>query len=291
LPIVLEQETDYSMATKEIPLQPSTIETIDLAIHDLIDNKFDLHTTTNSGFKKVPVLWISPERSFHIKEKVIRDDVGRLKLPLITIERKGFEKDMTFKGDFQANDWPQTKGPRGYKKHQMVVSRRINQQATRKFASSTSGQEEGQENYPVTNNRVVYEDTYMPIPVWVKANYAINIRTEYQQQMNDLMTPFITKTGQLNALFANWNGHRYETFVEGSMDNGSNMSNLGEEERKFQTTINLKVLGYLLGDGENEEAPKIVTKESIVEVKLVRERVIVGDKKPWESDDDNFRGF
>ena len=69
------------------------------------------------------------------------------------------------------------------------------------------------------------------------------------------------------------------------------MSNLGEEERKFQTTINLKVLGYLLGDGENEEAPKIVTKESIVEVKLVRERVIVGDKKPWESDDDNFRGF
>jgi hypothetical protein len=71
----------------------------------------------------------------------------------------------------------------------------------------------------------------------------------------------------------------------------NNTSNLGEEERMFETKIDLKVLGYLLGEGENDEAPKIVTKESIVEVKLIRERSIVGDKKPWKSDDDSFRDF
>jgi hypothetical protein len=279
------------MATKIIPLQPSTIETIDMAIYDLIDNGFNLHTTTNNGHKKVPVLWVSPERAYNSKDKDIRDSVGKLKLPLISFERTSFEKDATFKGDFQATDWPAKGGGRDYKKHPFAVSRRISQKSTRKFASSTSGQYNGQENYPVENKRVVYEDTYMPIPIWVKVNYSIILRTEYQQQMNDLMTPFITRPGQINSLFAEYNGHRYEVFIEGNLSQENNMSNLGEEERKFQTKVELKVLGYLLGDGVNEEAPQIVTKESIVEVKLVRERVIVGDKKPWESDDDGFRGF
>ena len=70
-----------------------------------------------------------------------------------------------------------------------------------------------------------------------------------------------------------------------------NVNNLAEEERSFQTKIDLKVLGYLLGDGENEEAPKVITKETVVEVKLIRERSIVGQEKPWENDDDSFREF
>ena len=131
----------------------------------------------------------------------------------------------------------------------------------------------------------------MPIPTWINVGYSIKLRTEYQQQMNDLVTPFATKTGNINALFAEYNGHRYEVFIEGDFAQNNNTSNLGEDERSFDTTIKLKVLGFLLGDGENEEAPKIVTKETIVEVKLVRERSIVGDKKPWESDDDDFRDF
>ena len=109
--------------------------------------------------------------------------------------------------------------------------------------------------------------------------------------MNDLMTPFATKTGLINSIFAEYNGHRYETFIQGDLNMSNNTANLGEDERSFETKVDLKVLGYLLGDGENEEAPKIVKKETIVEVKLVRERSIVGDKKPWESDDDSFREF
>ena len=66
---------------------------------------------------------------------------------------------------------------------------------------------------------------------------------------------------------------------------------LHDHQQICKTKVDLKVLGFLLGDGENEEAPKVVTKETIVEVKLIRERSIVGDKKPWESDDDSFRDF
>jgi hypothetical protein len=279
------------MATKEYPIEPSTIETIDLAIYNLINESFDLHTKTNTGFKKVPVLWMSPERAVNSKDKTIRDSVGKLRLPLITVDRTSFNKDPSFKGAWQAHIPTDTTGPRGYRKHQRLVSRKISQAPTRKFASSQSGKHNGQQNYPRDNKKVVYEETYAPIPVWVTVNYSINLRTEYQQQMNDLMTPFATKTGLINALFAEYNGHRYETFIQGDLSMSNNTANLGEDERMFQTKVDLKVLGYLLGDGTNEEAPKFTTRETIVEVKLIRERSIVGDSKPWESDDDSFRDF
>lgn len=279
------------MATKEYSLEPSTIETIDMAVYNLVNDEFNLHTNTNTGFKKVPVLWMSPERAVNSKDKDIRDSVGKLKLPLITVERSAMSKDPTFKGGYQAHVFPALDGPRGYRKHPRLISRKISQKTTRKFASAKSGKYNGQENYPVDNKKVVYEETYAPIPTWINATYTIRLRTEYQQQMNDLVTPFATKTGNINALFAEYNGHRYEVFIEGDYAQGNNVANLAEEERAFETTITFKVLGYLLGDGENEEVPKIVTKETIVEVKLVRERSIVGDKKPWESDDDDFREF
>ena len=282
---------EYSMATREYTLEPSTIETIDLAIYNLINDGFDLHTRTNTGFKKVPVLWMSPERAVNSKDKDIRDSVGKLKLPLITVDRTSFAKDPSFKGGWQANVFPDINGPRGYKKHQRLVSRKISQASTRKFASSQSGQYNGQENYPRDNKKVVYEETYAPIPVWVTVNYSVNLRTEYQQQMNDLMTPFATKTGLINALIAEYNGHRYETFIQSDLATSNNTNNLGEDERMFQTKVDLKVLGYLLGDGENEEAPKVTVRETVTEIKLIRERTIVGDKKPWESDDDSFRDF
>tara|TARA_R100001086_G_scaffold224291_2_gene142255 strand:+ start:105 stop:944 length:840 start_codon:yes stop_codon:yes gene_type:complete len=279
------------MPNKDYTLKPSTIETIDTAIYNLINDKFDLHTDTNSGFRKVPVLWMSPERAVNSKDKDIRDSVGKLKLPLISVDRTSFNKDPQFKGGWQANVFPDTDGPRGYRKHQRLVSREIAQASSRKFASSKSGQFNEQQNYPVDNKKVVYIETYAPIPVWVTVNYSVTLRTEYQQQMNDLMTPFATKTGLINALFAEYDGHRYETFIEGNLNTSNNTANLGEDERSFETKVDLKVLGYLLGDGINEEAPKVTTRETIVEVKLIRERSIVGDTKPWKSDDDSFREF
>jgi len=86
-------------------------------------------------------------------------------------------------------------------------------------------------------------------------------------------------------------GHQYEAFIQQDFSQSNNMANLGEEERMFQTKIDIKVLGYLLGDGKNDEAPKIITKETIVEVKVIRERSIVGDEKPWETDNKKYREF
>ena len=45
----------------------------------------------------------------------------------------------------------------------------------------------------------------------------------------------------------------------------------------YETSIKIKVLGYLLGEGPNRERPKITIRENAVEVKIPRERVILGD--------------
>ena len=277
------------MESKATTFKPSTIETIDMAIFDLINDQFDLHTNTNSGFKKVPVLWVSPERAFNSKEKDIRDSVGKLKLPLISLERSSIAKDPSFKGGFQANIFPDKTGARGYKKHQRLISRRISQKTTRKFASVESDKVSGQENYPTDNKKIVYEEVYAPIPVWVNASYTVRLKAEYQQQMNDLMTPFVSRTGNINVLLAEYDGHRYEVFIESDFAQTNNVANLGEEERMFTAKATVKILGYLTGNSHSDDEPFIQRKESVVDVKISRERVIVGDSKPWDKSGEKFR--
>ena len=139
------------------------------------------------------------------------------------------------------------------------------------------------------NKKVVYEEFYAPIPTYVGITYSITLRAEYQQQMNTMLTPFITNTGQINSFVFTKNNHRYEAFIQQDFGQNNNASNLGDEERVFSTKVDIKVLGYLMGDGENDPKPQIIRKETIVEVKLIRERAIIGDKKPWESDNDFYR--
>ena len=96
--------------------------------------------------------------------------------------------------------------------------------------------------------------------------------------MNDLITPFIRKGG-LNRMPARLSrdGHRYEAFIEGNFANNSNVGSMEFDQRNYETKITMEVLGYLVGDGPNEEKPKIVIRENAVEVKIPREHVILGD--------------
>ena len=92
------------MPNKIDTLKPSTIENIDSGIFAWIDETLNLSTTTNSGYKKVPALWLGAERAFQIKNNtLIRDTAGKLILPLITVNRESMTKDPTFKGGFQAH--------------------------------------------------------------------------------------------------------------------------------------------------------------------------------------------
>ena len=270
---------------KEVSFMPSTIETIDRSFIDFIDNKLDIIATTNKGWEKVPVLWVSAERAFQIKrDKGLRDSKGILKLPLITIERKGMKKDPNMKGVAWAHI-PEVNDNKG---GALTVARRIKQDKTANFLNADTYRKdgsmsaadvgEGQLNFPNTaTSKVVYETVTMPIPTYVVVDYDVVIRTEYQQQINNIITPFITKTGQINNFMLRQEGHMFEGFIQGDFNQESNVAQLNEEERMYETSIKIKVLGYLIGEGPNRERPKLTLRENAVEVKIPREQVIFGD--------------
>ena len=276
------------MPNKVEVLEPSSIETIDLGIYKYVDENFDLHTTTNDGMMKVPVIWTGTERTFQIKNnKDIRDSVGKLKLPLVTINRDSIAKDPNFKGSFQAHIFENN----DYGGGAITRARRIKQVKTRNFANADFARtvENPKDTGRSDNKKIVYEYLTSPIPTYVTVMYTIVLRTEYQQQMNDLMTPFITRTGQINSFIFEYDGHRYEAFIQSDFSENKNTAALNEDERMFETKISIKVLGYLIGDGPNREKPQITIRENIVEVKISRERVITGDKAPWKKKDRDYR--
>jgi hypothetical protein len=282
------QDKEYSMAveTDGSPIQGSSLENIDVGFYEYVDDVLNLHVSSNGGFKKVPVTWLASERAFQIKNDVtLRDASGHLKLPLITISRGSITKDPSFKGSYQANNQLPSAGPRGYKNNSYLVGRKLKQVKSSEFMENDINEDTlgVNNNGYTTRKKLVYEEVYMPIPVYVSIPYSINIRTEYQQQMNQLIVPFIAGTGQINSFVFENNGYRYEAFIQQDFNQENNSDNLGEDERYFTTKVEVKVLGYVHGEGVNNPKPVVVTKENIVEVKLVGERLVKNI-----SDDKNF---
>ena len=264
----------FSLA--EVGMLASTIENIDYALTSWLKVDVDPTIHTNEGFKAVPVLWQAPERAFQIKnDKDLRDDAGALKLPIISVERTNVVKDPTRKGSWQANLYSSNRNGRSGR---MVIAKRIKQDKTRNFAvaaadrkRSTSGTE--QRYFPRVNKKVVIQTLSIPIPVYVNIEYKITIKSEYQQHMNQIMAPFLTRTGQINSFVMRRNGHLYEAFIDQNFNNSSNIANLAEELRMFSTDFNIRVLGYLIGEEASDDRPLVRFNESAVEVTFPQEEV------------------
>tara|TARA_Y100000310_G_scaffold309423_1_gene353499 strand:+ start:2133 stop:3008 length:876 start_codon:yes stop_codon:yes gene_type:complete len=269
---------DKSDATlKEIGMLASTLEDIDYAITSWLKEDLDLRATTNEGFVNVPVLWQVPERAFQVKNKKdLRDDSGALKLPLISIERTTVSKDPTKRGSFQANLYSNAGNGRSGR---LVIARKIVQDKTRNFAvvpATRDHQTNGTQQlyYPRVNKKIVIKSLSIPIPVYVNIEYKISLKSEYQQQMNELLAPFATRTGQANAFVMKRNGHLYEAFIDQGFAQTNNVADLGEDLRMYNTDITIRVLGYLIGEGENDDRPIVKIHENVVEVTFPNEGIV-----------------
>ena len=278
------------MQVKEIIFEPSTIETIDTGLYNWVNTALGLHTTTNEGWKKVPVIWLGAERSFQVKnDQLLRDGDDRLKLPIIAVNRESIAKDPSFKGSFQAH----YNEKNDYKGGTVTITRRVQQEKTRNFTNADIAKllKNSRETGPQLNNKnkTVYQEITIPVPSYITVMYNIAIRTEYQQQMNDLVSPFIAKTGGINGFFFEQEGYKYEGFIESNFNETKNIKDMGDDERMFETNVSIKVLGYLIGEGNNRERPKVTIRENYVKIRVSRERVIAGDKIPWKEKDNDYR--
>jgi len=266
-------------------IEPSTLENIDFAFFDFVNDKMNNKATTNEGWKKVPVIWTSAERSFLSKNnKDLRDDDGTLILPLITIERTSMNKSKTRKGKYYGLSGIL---PEDSRFGRITLARKIVKDKTNNFAVADNRKQfagrvnkvrNRQAYFPKKqNDKVVYETLSIPMPVYVSMNYDVTLRTEYVQEMNEIMAPFITLGSSISCFVIEKNGHRYETFLQEGFNLANNVSSLGTDERMYTTKISFEVLGYLIGESPNGERPKIIRRENAVEVKIPRERVIFGD--------------
>ena len=267
---------DYHL--REVGMLASTIETIDYSIMSWLKEDLDMKARTNEGWKAVPVLWQAPERAYQIKNnRELRDDSGALKLPLISIERTGITKDPARKGSFQAHLYSKDKNGRIGR---MVIAKKIVQDKTRNFAVVGNTRKENftsgsmQKYFPRVNKKVVIQSLSIPIPVYVNVEYKISIKTEFQQQMNDLLSPFMARTGQINAFTMKRNGHLYEAFIDQGFTHSNNVNNLAEEVRMFSSEVTIKVLGYLIGEGENDDRPIVRVDENVVEITFPSESIV-----------------
>ena len=265
--------TKNNFTLQEIGMLASSIETIDYSIVSWLKEDLSLSAKTNAGYTSVPVFWQTPERAFQVKNnKSLRAADGAIILPVVSIERTGIVKDPSQKGSYQANLFSNAGDGRTGR---IVIAKRIKQDKTRNFAvaAGTRSYNSGkiQQNYPRINHKVVIQTLSIPIPIYVNMEYKITIRTEYQQQMNSLMQPFIARTGQINSFLLRRNGHIYEAFIDQNFTHRNNVAELGDEVRQFETDITIRVLGYLIGEGENEDRELVRVEENFVEVAFPRE--------------------
>ena len=280
----------YKVPLSEIGMLSSTLEDIDYAMVSWLKDDLSLSARSNDGFKRVPVLWQAPERAFQIKHRLeLRDDSDGIILPVVSVERTNIEKDPAKKGSYQANRYSDKRNGRAGR---FVIARRIVPDKTRNFAvvnntrreNYTSGTE--QRYYPRTNNKVVIQTLSIPIPIYVSVDYKILIKTEYQQQMNDLMSPFMTRTGQINSFVMKRNGHSYEAFIQQGFTHNNNIGALGEDTREFTTEIMINVLGYLIGEGINDDRPLVRIEENAVEYQFPQESTVpAGSFNLWGEED------
>jgi hypothetical protein len=221
---------------QDLDFTPSTIETVDYAIYDYINDKLSLKVTSKDGQEKVPIVWSSAERSFQIKNNPdYRDNEGTIILPAITIERTSINKDLNRRGRFYGDQFPiQSQKEKG---GSLVIARQINQKKTSEFANNDANRRYGGREGPrfVRNptKKVVYEYITIPAIVYSVINYEITL--------------------------------------------ANNLSSMDNEERRFETKVNIEVLGYFCGGDENSTTPTYSIRENAVQFRIPRERALWDD--------------
>ncbi len=265
--------------TRDVPRFKSTLEDVDFAVYNFVNDVMDINVKTNKGFKKVPIIWSGSERAFNIKDDdILRDKNGMIILPVVSIERVSVKKNEKSRViPFSMVD-PVGDLKGGY----LTINKIIQQDKTRNFANADAYRRRGQENFPLykkdKNDKVVYETLTIPIPIYVDVGYKIVLRTEYQEQMNDMLVPLIRVSNAHRRVMVEHKSNMYEAFFGEDYTMSNNISNYESNERKYETSIDLNVYGYLIGDEKNQKQPRVVKRENAVQIRFARERIVVQDE-------------
>ena len=172
--------------------EASKLETVDTAILKWIRSR-NIHVSTKEGFKKVPVVWASSERAFQTKNySNLRDETGTLILPVISVQRVSVERSLSKKLGISPNQMTEVDDYRG---GGVTIAREINQEKSRNFANADGDLRSGLFRSIRCNDKIVYNTYTIPTPTYLNLTYKVVLRSEYQQQMNTMVSPFVSLVG------------------------------------------------------------------------------------------------
>ena len=272
------------------PLAPSRLEDIDYAIYNYINDDLNIFTDTNQGFQKVPIIYSLPERAYQIKNNPdLRPNGRTLVYPIMSVRRTDVTQNPSNKGRYGVHVPPYFDY---YKKGGSIeIARVVNQNKTKDFANansirkSSTKKDKNYQTFPGKSKNIVYESYSIPMPSFVEVTYEISIVTDYQQQMNEILAPFLNLSGTPSVFTIKHEGNRYEAFLNQDFTLDNNSSGLDTNERIFKTNIQIKVLGYLVGADKNQSTPNVVVRQSAAKIILQRERVMLGDEIEYHLDE------
>lgn len=249
----------------------TSIEMVDQMFFEWVSEDLQLHADGFDGWKSVPVVWGTPERSWQAKfDKEMRDLDGALVLPIISVWRTSLTNSVNNKGT-AVNPSPSAPG---IKDASITVFSEVNQEKTNNFQKKdffrrTQGQLIGK---PAKSQKIVYNRYSIDMPVYSEFVYNVHITAQYQQQLNQILQPFVNYGFGHKYFLIKKYGHSIEVTPEDSFpipDNDTTNS-----ERIYETTGTFKVLANTVGMGDNSDKPKMTRNENVVEFRLGRERRI-----------------
>ena len=142
--------------SEQLVLKASTPETIDYAVLKWVEEVVNVHAETNQGFKKVPVVWLTAERAFLVKQsrELRQSDSDALIFPLISIKRDNMEKIQAGSRPIPGNIFKQRINGLDFPINQFYIGKKIQQDKTRNFAREASLRLHGpDENFPTPLNQ------------------------------------------------------------------------------------------------------------------------------------------
>jgi hypothetical protein len=281
--------------TSSYSLAPSSTETIDYALHNFVNDTLNIHVTTNQGFEKVPIIFSIPERAYQIKnDPNLRPNGRTLVYPLISISKDSITQNPANKGIYGVNippyfDYYDRGGS-------IPIVRQIKQDKTQNFANanairkSDGGMNANFQTFPGKNKNIVYETILLPMPTWIEVVYSIQATSEYQQQMNQILASFHTVTGDPSVFTISHEGNSYEAFIDPSYSIDNKADGIDTSERIFSTTVQIKVLGYIIGAQDNQDTPIVVKRQNPAKIRFSRERSMLGEEPDFHAGrKDKFR--
>jgi hypothetical protein len=211
----------------QIPIDPQYVKgvkliDIDTTIADYMSNVIIPQVEENSQKIRVPLLYGNAERWANArKEGYLRDQRGKIQIPLVMFKRNSVERDATMQHFREELYMP------SYQKY----SKRNRYD---KFSLQTGAKP----SYEVYNVRV---------PAYVVVTYEVMIWTSFTEHMNEIVEKFQHAT---DTYWGNENGFRFRTRI----DSFDNQQEVGEgSERIIRTTFTMSVNAYLLSEEFNNK--------------------------------------